>query len=98
LTALGGSLGSGANWRWFTGTCGGTYSGSGLSITISPSITTTYFVRGESTCNTTICVSKTITISPAPVAPIIAATNMYNYCSNIVGNISLSDQAAQVQS
>ena len=79
LTLNGGSLGLGATWQWYSGSCGGTPVGSGTSITVSPSTTTTYFVRAEGTCNTTTCVSVTVTVnnnvnvSVTPTAPSICA-------------------------
>jgi PKD repeat protein len=63
LTVSGGSLGSGASWNWYSGSCGGTFVGTGFSISVSPSSTTTYYVRAEGTCNTTSCVSVTVTLS-----------------------------------
>jgi hypothetical protein len=67
LTLSGGSLGTGATWQWYSGSCGGTPVGSGTSITVTPSATTTYFVRAEGTCNTTTCPSgATVTVVPIP--------------------------------
>jgi hypothetical protein len=57
LSVSGGSLGSAANWQWFSGSCGGTLVGTGTSITLNPGSSTTYFVRASGTCNTTSCVS-----------------------------------------
>ncbi|OWY24724.1 hypothetical protein BVG80_04955, partial [Sphingobacteriales bacterium TSM_CSM] len=63
LTVSGGSLGTGATAQWFTGSCGGTSAGSGNSITVSPTVNTTYFVRYSGACNTTGCASVTVTIT-----------------------------------
>ncbi len=63
LDVAGGSLGTGASWEWYRGSCGGTYIGSGTSITQSPTSTTTYYVRAEGTCNTTACASVTVTVT-----------------------------------
>jgi hypothetical protein len=63
LTVNGGSLGSGATWKWYSGSCGGVFVGSGNSIVVTPTATTTYFVRAEGLCNTTVCVSRTITVT-----------------------------------
>jgi gliding motility-associated-like protein len=79
LTLNGGSLGLGATWQWYSGSCGGTPVGTGTSITVSPTTTTTYFVRAEGTCNTTTCVSVTVTVNNSlnvtvtPAAPSICA-------------------------
>lgn len=75
LTATGGSLGAGASYRWYSGSCGGT----AVATTTIPSYTfaaattgsTTYFVRAEGTCNTTACASAVV-ILPTPN---ILATN-----------------------
>ncbi len=63
LTVEGGSLGTGASWKWYSSNCGGTSVGEGSSITVSPSEATTYYVRAEGDANTTDCVSKTIKIN-----------------------------------
>src|SRR5688572_18335742 len=55
LTVNGGSKGSGATTEWFTGSCGGTPAGTGDAIIVSPTTTTTYYVRYTGTCNTTTC-------------------------------------------
>ncbi|MFH0865529.1 MAG: T9SS type A sorting domain-containing protein, partial [Bacteroidota bacterium] len=66
LSVVGGSLGTGASWKWYSGSCGGTYVNTGASIAVSPASTTTYYVRAEGTCNTTGCASLTITVNTAP--------------------------------
>ena len=57
LSFTGGSLASGAIWKWFSGSCGGTFIGTGNSIYESPSNSITYYVRAEGICNTTNCIS-----------------------------------------
>ena len=70
LTATG-ALNSASAWKWYTASCGGTLVGSGASITVSPTTTTTYYARGEGTCLTTPggCGSITITVNPVPATP-----------------------------
>jgi len=63
LNKTGGSLGSGAAWKWYTGSCGGTLAGTGVPLDVNPTTTTTYYLRAEGTCNTTSCQSVTVTIS-----------------------------------
>ncbi len=71
LTAVGGTLGSGASYKWYTGSCGGTLVGTGAVLTNLPiSATTTYFVRIEGACNTTTCASVTVAVAPLPVVSI----------------------------
>ncbi|MDA3911584.1 MAG: T9SS type A sorting domain-containing protein [Bacteroidales bacterium] len=66
LSVNGGSLGTGASWEWYSGSCGGTYVGSGSSIVVNPGTTTNYYVRAEGSCNTTSCVSYTVNVAPDP--------------------------------
>ena len=65
----GGSLGSGANWNWYNSSCGGTFITSGTYPVLSPTITSLYFVRAESSCNTTACMSIIIAVNDTSVVP-----------------------------
>ena len=73
LSVTGGSLGSGASWKWYSGSCGGTAVGTGASIVVTPAATTTYFVRAEGACNTTLCASVTVTVDVQPTISIAAS-------------------------
>lgn len=65
LSVNGGSLGTGANWQWFEGSCGsGSALGTGSSITVSPTANTSYYVVSQGGCNTTSCVSQAVTVTP----------------------------------
>ena len=80
LDAIGGTLGTGATYEWYSGSCGGLYIGSGASISVSPTSTTNYYVRAEGTCNNTICASITISVEQTSIIPTnISATNI-NIC------------------
>ncbi len=63
LGITGGSLGTNASWRWYTGSCGTTFVGTGSTLAVTPTVTTTYYVRAEGDCNTTICQSVTINVT-----------------------------------
>ncbi|MFM7765306.1 MAG: hypothetical protein ACKO6I_06555, partial [Sphingomonadales bacterium] len=71
LSINGGKLGTGASWKWYTGSCGGTLLGTGSTISVKPALsgTNTYYVRAEGTCNNTICRSITIITNDTSVAP-----------------------------
>ncbi len=88
LTQIGGSLGLGAVYNWYSGSCGGTLVGSGSSISVNPTSTTTYFVRAEGTCNTTACTSVTVTVKPVPFAA--ASPSSQTICSGNTTSITLS--------
>ena len=62
LTVTGGSKGTGAVTEWFSGSCGGTLEFTGDALTVSPGITTTYFVRYSSDCNSTTCATVIVTV------------------------------------
>ncbi|PWT96420.1 MAG: hypothetical protein C5B52_15825 [Bacteroidetes bacterium] len=70
LTRVGGSLGTNASWKWYSGSCGGTAVGTGNSISVNPAVTTTYFVRAEGDCNNTTCATVTITVVPCVILPV----------------------------
>jgi len=80
LTVDGGSKGTGATTEWFTGSCGGTPEGTGDAITVSPTTTTTYYVRYTGLCNTTTCASVTVTVNTLSTAP-TGATGTTTICS-----------------
>jgi hypothetical protein len=64
-------LNAGASWKWYKNACGsGFVLGTGSSLAVLPTGTTTYFVRAEGgTCGITSCQSITITVNPAPAQP-----------------------------
>ena len=80
LTVDGGSKGLGATTEWFTGSCGGTPAGTGDAITVSPTTTTTYYVRYTGACNTTDCATVTVTVNTFSTAP-TGATGTTTICS-----------------
>jgi hypothetical protein len=63
LKANGGTVGTNANYYWYTGSCGGTLIGTGQTISVSPLVATTYYVRLQGDCNTTSCVSLAVSFS-----------------------------------
>ncbi|MCC6371033.1 MAG: T9SS type A sorting domain-containing protein [Bacteroidia bacterium] len=89
LTA-GGSINDGANWAWYSGSCGGTLLGTGNSIVVSPTANTVYFVRGEGGCAVTgSCTAKTLTVVTAPQSPsVILGTSTVCLGSSVVYSVS----------
>ena len=87
LTLVGGSAGTGAAPEWFSGSCGGTPLGKGNSITVSPSSSTSYFVRFKGDCNTTNCASISVTVNTLSVAP-TGISGVSNVC--LGGNTTLT--------
>ncbi len=91
LSASGGSLGTAANWQWYTGSCGGTLVGSGTSISVSPSSTTVYYLRAEGSCGNTGCVSTTITVNSVSSAPAsVSASGSSTLCSGSSSTLTVN--------
>ncbi len=65
--------GSSGTTYWFTGTCGATIAssiGNGVSISVTPSFTTTYYAKNYSSgVWSTSCASTTINVSSSPLNP-----------------------------
>jgi hypothetical protein len=74
LSVVGGSLGTGASWKWYKDGCAsGTSIGTGATISVNPTQTTTYFVRAEGDCNNTACASVQVAVNPASVGGTLAS-------------------------
>lgn len=80
LTVTPSSPGSGCTWKWYSNSCGGTYIGSGSSLSVSPIATTTYYVRAEGSGGNTLCTSVSVTVTgslcPSSSDLIICADNI----------------------
>jgi len=86
LTVEGGSLGTGASWQWYTGSCGGVSVGTGISREFTPTVTTTYYVRAEGSCGLTDCVSYTVNVNNNPSTAIVGSNqNILGLVSNNLG-------------
>ena len=76
LYRSGGVAGSGGQFKWYSGNCGGLLLGVGDSIKVAPNVTTTYFLRAESSCGNSPCAFKIINVKS--ISGIINGTS--NYC------------------
>jgi hypothetical protein len=84
LRASGGTAGTGSSLVWYAGGCGGgaTQVGTGSSITVRPTSTTTYFVRREGGCGTpTSCASVTVTVNANSTAPTNVSADHSTICA-----------------
>jgi hypothetical protein len=73
---LTGMAGVGETIDWFTGACGGTLAGTGASVVVSPSVTTTYYAQARNTttgCVSSGCGSVVVTVNTPPNAPVVAS-------------------------
>ena len=68
------SLNSATAWKWYSGSCGGTLVGTGPSITVSPAVNTTYYVRGEGGCVGVAgpCTAVNVVVQSASTAAVLS--------------------------
>ena len=100
LTQTGGTLGTGASWKWYSdntySTLIGTGSGSNASLSVSPSSTTTYYVRAEGTtspCTVNIgdnTKSATVTVNTKSSDPTSATASATTICSGSSTTLTLN--------
>jgi len=65
LSIAGGNLNDAFDWQWYSGSCGGTAEGTGTTISVSPTVSTSYFVRGEGGCVVPgTCTQFDVTVNP----------------------------------
>ena len=91
ISVTGGSLGTGATWKWYVGGCGnGVSIGNTATINVNPTTTTTYYVRAEGDCGTTLCASVTVTVKNPSVAPTGASAVSPTICVGQSTDISVT--------
>ena len=93
LSTLGGDLGTDAEWFWYEGSCGGTnIIGTGDSIYVTLTTSTTFYVRAESVTNATECSQASFLVAPLASLQITSSEiscegEDYNLSDNGVGAI-----------
>lgn len=99
LSVSGGSLGTGASWKWYTGSCGGTLVNTGATYSPTVSSATTYYVRAEGTCNNTACVSINIAVESSCDVIYVDGTNGDDaYSGTAMGPVKTLYRASQLAS
>ncbi len=86
LTQTGGSLGTSAVWKWYSDPgytmLVGTGSGASASITVSPSATTTYYLRAEGATAPCAAITESgnviVTVKQRPTASLSGSQNLCN--------------------
>ena len=78
LTAIGGG-GIDYTLKWYEGSCGGNLIGTGTTISVTPTSTTTYFARWESPSCNSDCISRTVPVWPPFVAGTLSANQSICY-------------------
>lgn len=78
---------------WYTGGCGTSQIGTGNSITVSPTTTTTYYARNWNGSQfSTNCVSATVTVNYPPTLTTSASSN--TICAGSSTQLNVSTQAS----
>lgn len=89
---ISGTLNDATQWNVYTGSCGGTLIGTTAtsSFVVSPSTTTTYYIRGEVGCVTPgTCGTITINVNPQANAGVDGMLMVCNDSSNIINLYSV---------
>ncbi len=87
LNVSGGTLGTGAQWEWYQGSCGGISVGQGSSISVSPSISTTYYARAEGACGNTVCVNIPVSVGAGASDPTAVDVIQNNICPGDIAQV-----------
>jgi len=69
LTPLGGGLGYNAQWRWYSDAGCTNLLHTGNVYDVDPAVTTSYWLRAEGDCDTTVAVSNTVNVLVLSVIP-----------------------------
>lgn len=96
-----GALNDATAWEWHSGSCAGTMVGSGATITVSPSDTTTYYVRGFGGCvasgactpftiNADVLATPTISASGATLTSSSTANNQWMHSGSAISGATSS--------
>ena len=86
-----GTLNDAAAWKWYTGGCGTNYQATGFSYLVTPSITTTYYVRGEAGCaNSGLCSAITLSVISIPLTPTTVSGSTIT-CEGTTNTFSLAN-------
>lgn len=88
LSVQGGNLAAGNTWNWYAFSCGGQSVGSGSIISVSPTATTTYYVRAEGPCGNTACVSVTINVGASSAIPSSINVSADNICPGVSSTLT----------
>ncbi|MEZ5069681.1 MAG: gliding motility-associated C-terminal domain-containing protein [Bacteroidales bacterium] len=89
LTVVGGSLGTGADWYWYSDAGFSVAEGSGASISVDPATSTTYYVRAEGDCNSTAAVNALVTVWQESLDPTGTTISTDNTCQGTAKTLTV---------
>lgn len=77
---------------WYSGSCGGTFVGTSNPITVSPTVTTTYFARNYASSTFSAgCASRTVTVNALPSASVSGSATILDNASHTVTGASAAN-------
>lgn len=82
--------GSGDTFIWHTGACDGPSVGTGNSLVVTPTTTTTYYGQWQNGCGGSTCQTVTVNVNPLPVAPVSVSATQTGICSGASSTLSYS--------
>lgn len=91
LSQVGGVLPPGGVYKWYSGSCGATFEGTGSSITLSPLVSKSYRVIVETPCGNSGCTAALAVTVNAPAA-VITPSGPVSFCPG--GSVVLNASAA----
>jgi hypothetical protein len=92
LSLFGGGGGTGEVIKWYTASCGGTQVGTGNSLSVSPTTTTTYYGRYEDAAPCSYpssCATVTVTVNQKSADPTSATATLTTICNGQSTALSL---------
>ncbi|MCX5691750.1 MAG: M12 family metallo-peptidase, partial [Planctomycetota bacterium] len=99
---LAGTVPSGQEIDWYSGSCGGTFVGTGPSLVVTPVATTSYFARARNTTTgavSTTCASATVTLlagSPSIPTNVTAADGATCSATSVIWTAAVGASSYQV--
>jgi hypothetical protein len=88
--------GSGSTFNWYTGSCEGTLAGTGNSLIVSPTSTTTYYGAWTNGCGTSSCQSVTVTVNGATTYTVSGYLKYSNTAQTAMNGVTINLKLAGV--
>ncbi len=91
--AVTGTLGTGADWYWYSDASLSTPAGTGTPISVDPAITQYYYVRAEGDCNTTDTIRVEVIVKAPSTDPTGVTVTDNNTCQGTPKSLAVTGTA-----
>lgn len=95
LTPAGGTLGTGAVWAWYADAGFTALIDTGNFINVDPAVNTTYWLRAESDCDTSLSVSVTVLVDASGIQQLNIQEELIKVFPNPAGDVLYIQTAGQ---